>query len=512
MRGKLAWVDSKSGPESQAGLVAASARGADDPLPSRGDPCFAISRSAGSSPRVGSSKIDSTRPVEAVATPIMIIRHISITGLFETFNHSIPLFSKERVTIIHGPNGIGKTSILRLIYAALKPSYSDLYSIPFKEMEISFDGDFALRICPELNPPPDFEKRRDDTAPLRFSRIEHGAVEQTFLRGRSTLSPGAARQIDRSHPFLSRVGVDEWLDLRSEERLTWDEVLERHGADLPRSIRAETTPEWLQELQAEVSIHFIETQRLLEIVPPGRRALGEHQTRTSAVAACSRTFAEQLQKKLAESATLSQSLERTFPSRLISDDEPVHLEEETIRQELAELDSHRKRLGDAGLLDRSLEPSLPSTRFDETTKRVLAVYVNDTRHKLAIFDDFLNRVELMKSIINSRYLYKTLDLTRDEGFVITTRDGRHIELENLSSGEQHELVLLFQLLFIARPNTLIMIDEPELSLHIAWQQQFLQDLMKITELADLRALVATHSPQIIHDHWDLTVELSGTEN
>ena len=56
---------------------------------------------------------------------------------------------------------------------------------------------------------------------------------------------------------------------------------------------------------------------------------------------------------------------------------------------------------------------------------------------------------------------------------------------------------------------LFSLTEPELSLHIAWQQKFLRDLLKITKLAGLTALVATHSPQIIHDRWDLTVELLG---
>jgi predicted ATP-binding protein involved in virulence len=63
------------------------------------------------------------------------------------------------------------------------------------------------------------------------------------------------------------------------------------------------------------------------------------------------------------------------------------------------------------------------------------------------------------------------------------------------------------LLFKVKPNTLILIDEPEMSLHISWQQEFLKDLQKITKLSGLDILMATHSPDIINDRWDLTVEL-----
>jgi predicted ATP-binding protein involved in virulence len=44
---------------------------------------------------------------------------------------------------------------------------------------------------------------------------------------------------------------------------------------------------------------------------------------------------------------------------------------------------------------------------------------------------------------------------------------------------------------------------------VGWQAQFLRDLQEITKLTDLDVLMATHSPDIIQDRWDLTVELKG---
>ena len=72
-------------------------------------------------------------------------------------------------------------------------------------------------------------------------------------------------------------------------------------------------------------------------------------------------------------------------------------------------------------------------------------------------------------------------------------------LAKLSSGEQHELVLLYELLFKVKPGSLILIDEPELSLHVAWQKQVLRDLREVTKLVPLDLLIATHSPQVIAD-------------
>ena len=80
--------------------------------------------------------------------------------------------------------------------------------------------------------------------------------------------------------------------------------------------------------------------------------------------------------------------------------------------------------------------------------------------------------------------------------------------EDLSSGEQHELILIYDLLFNVPENALVLIDEPEISLHVVWQQRFLTDLSRIAKLSSLRFIVATHSPQIIHKSWDKTVELA----
>lgn len=78
----------------------------------------------------------------------------------------------------------------------------------------------------------------------------------------------------------------------------------------------------------------------------------------------------------------------------------------------------------------------------------------------------------------------------------------------LSSGEQHELVLLYDMLFKVKPNALVLIDEPELSLHILWQKEFMQDLLQIISIAHFDVLLATHSPYIVGERDDLLVELS----
>ncbi|EDN70705.1 excinuclease ATPase subunit [Beggiatoa sp. PS] len=103
-----------------------------------------------------------------------------------------------------------------------------------------------------------------------------------------------------------------------------------------------------------------------------------------------------------------------------------------------------------------------------------------------------------------------MSVDKQQGFIFrSTMTGKQIPTTGLSSGEQHELVLFYELLFKTQDNALILIDEPEISLHISWLNKFIEDLKKVIERGKMDILIATHSPDIIGNHWDLTVELEG---
>jgi len=210
-------------------------------------------------------------------------------------------------------------------------------------------------------------------------------------------------------------------------------------------------------------------------------------------------------------AELSQSLDRTFPVRLVSDSASAALTKEEISQRLSEFEAERKRLIDSGLLDQESDPhfQVPKT-MDDTRASVLSVYVGDVQRKLAVFEELAAKIDLFKSLINRRFKHKKMAISKESGINFITDSGQPLDATSLSSGEQHEVVLLYELLFKVQQDSLILIDEPEISLHVAWQEEFLKDLEEITRLSGFDVLIATHSPQIISDRWDLTVELRDT--
>lgn len=81
-----------------------------------------------------------------------------------------------------------------------------------------------------------------------------------------------------------------------------------------------------------------------------------------------------------------------------------------------------------------------------------------------------------------------------------------IDLDCLSSGEKNDFVMFYQLIFNTQEFGIVLIDEPEISLHIEWQEEYLDFLQKICSMNSLQAIVATHSPNIINGHFDLYVK------
>ncbi len=446
----------------------------------------------------------------------MKIEKIVVKNLFGIFNHEIPLNTAEHITIIVGPNGYGKTILLTMLDALFNSQYHKLRPIPFDELAIYFDNKSHLLLKKNSSSSVNGKRKSKNGKQLLLDFSKSGSKVKSYtvetLGSRDIPLP--LNMIERLVPELERVGAEAWMNLKTHEELSLDDVLDRFGYRFPiylPELKSRKEPSWLENIKESVDINLIETQRLISVSPSRRRRdYKEHVPMSPAVLDYSEELVDAIQKKLAEYASLSQSLDRTFPTRLIKVQRLNGLTEEALKEELNELEKKRSRLIAAGLLDKESEIDFKDLqKIDESNINVLSVYVEDVKEKLRVFDELTEKIDLMIKIINSRFLYKQLSISKADGFVFKTPDGKVLPPTSLSSGEQHELVLLYKMLFKFKAGSLILIDEPEISLHVVWQHEFLEDLEKITKLAGFDVLIATHSPQIINKRWNLAVELEG---
>lgn len=89
---------------------------------------------------------------------------------------------------------------------------------------------------------------------------------------------------------------------------------------------------------------------------------------------------------------------------------------------------------------------------------------------------------------------KKLRVKRNGEIEIELPNEEHSSIYKLSSGEKQIIVMLAQLIF-GKKRPIFIIDEPELSLHLGWQEIFVKTIIDAS--ADTQFILATHSPSII---------------
>lgn len=92
---------------------------------------------------------------------------------------------------------------------------------------------------------------------------------------------------------------------------------------------------------------------------------------------------------------------------------------------------------------------------------------------------------------------KSVSIAADGEIKVTLRNSKTANVYELSSGEKQIIIMIAHLIFEEdqKPSGIFIIDEPELSLHIAWQQIFVSSIMEASPKTQF--ILATHSPSII---------------
>ncbi len=136
---------------------------------------------------------------------------------------------------------------------------------------------------------------------------------------------------------------------------------------------------------------------------------------------------------------------------------------------LRRVEQVRESLQSAGLVQSDEPPPALERNLQPGEVAFVRTYADFALQKYEVLDPLLQRVTAFTRFLNARYADKEIRIQRDNGFVVVLDDEAVFEPSALSSGEQQMLVFAYQIIFLAAPHTLVLIDEPELSLHVSWQ-------------------------------------------
>lgn len=420
-----------------------------------------------------------------------MIARISIEKLHDLYDYDIRIPDEQRVSIITGPNGYGKTTLLKIISHVLERKFWYFYFLRFNNLAIDFRNGLSIVIKKELD-----ETEENSTSEIVSTkesiRIELHAVGDPNIFDsivlKSTYLARLARKYDTEYvPYRGALDLEDVLE--REYTFYTDTYLMEQGRNI------------LMFLQ-ERSCQFIKEQRLFSIsnsVPTRRK----YQNGEYEINVISRELKEMFAQKQMEFASNSQEIDATFISRLIKNKD-LKYEEREFR---IKLDSLKKKINDYRKYGLTPKTDILE-EYPSELRNVLSLYIDDMEAKLSIFEDFYTRLSVFDRFVSGKSLSnKRIELNDKKGICIYNDNDEEVPLNKLSSGEQNLIILYYRLAFTTRKNSLLLIDEPENSLHMAWLSLMLEDYQQMADSLKCQIIIATHSPVFINSRWGITFDL-----
>ncbi len=439
------------------------------------------------------------------------IKRISMTNLFGMYNYDLVVqgntSTTEKLFILYGDNGSGKTTILKLAFYLLAPDRGKGYKnnavkIPFERFEIELHdntkiyaerpkgqltGSFSMVIKSPRQKEKSVKFITNEDNVLRSNSEEQDKKTREFLNALSDL--------DISLYMLSDDRIMHFAGLKDRVQASFDNTEFDNewiysGSKLPTRLqrRYQIDPEEIAQRLLKQSISRVEMWIQSKVMLGS--SIGESNITT--------LYNEILRR------IVSQREDENF----ISTDT-----KKSIEKRVKKLELQCKEFAQYGFLPefsgKQILAAVSSAQPKQTSIiiNVLNPYLESLNKKLEAMAEVYRRVDSLVSIINRFLVNKKLTFNLRSGMAITSNNGMNLEPAMLSSGERH-LFLLFcnSLVAVDRPS-ILMIDEPEISLNIKWQRRLLNSLMECSGDSPIQFLFATHSIELLAQHRSQVVKL-----
>jgi len=433
----------------------------------------------------------------------------------------------SNLNFLTGINGSGKTSIVRSIYSLFKPSLNYLSHIDYDLIELDFDYEnkkFTL-----------YSKKTDGK--IVFGRKENGQEEIT----------AEFREIPLKEESLLKRRLQE----EDEEEYYQEELLRKKKNPLVKFILGLPIPLTLG-IERRVSELFPSREYIgrnyFSHYPVGRYKRNIRETlgyipeislddaknlaeeKYKEIQTLEKKHTEDLRNNMVlqsiksrekelDILELKKKVKEINIDELISTITKLGFQEKNIQKILTNIYNKLKRyarvLPDFSTIDRK------SSDFEKYLQTYLS-FTTDQSHLdriLKISDYIKEYTEKIKDINKPIYEYietvnhflidskKSIYFDKNGSIKIKIKEIKDNLISSLSSGEIQIIIILTQIAFNKDLNiaNIFIIDEPELSLHIKWQEIFIETMLRLKP--DLQIIVATHSPSIFSNYLDKCISL-----
>lgn len=430
-----------------------------------------------------------------------IIKEIKVRKLFGTYDYDIKLgddIDEKNLLIFYGDNGCGKTTILKLTFYLLASDERKGYktaaaSISFEEFVIKFeDGSKVSAVRTDHSLIGSYKmsiERKKEIDEFNFIVDEDMAVKAVpegfpsyaggFLTKLAGLNLGLYMLSDDRQVNLSNLGD---IFIPTVEHGT----SERHYIGYDEGIlfnqrKHSDTQQFINDLLKQ-------SIRRLELWVVNRAMLARSEGESSV------------------NALYDEILKGILSDQKKSDDLSFDTKS-SIKKRIETLQNLSANLAQYGLMaEFSGKEILKALNQAKDAKLamvagVLEPYLESLERKLKATDDIYRKVDALITILNKRFFTKKhLTYNVHEGLGLNLDSGSRLDPKMLSSGEKH-LLLVFcnSLVAIDKPSIMI-IDEPEISLNVKWQRKLVSSLLEMVGNNPVQYILATHSIELLAQH------------
>ena len=405
------------------------------------------------------------------------------------------------VTFIYGSNGCGKTTILNITEAIITGCLFKLFAYTFDEIQLKYASSFSndenviliqnsspdrslivtfrneqyvlQRIIPDSRRVPDRETR------LYFEHYD-------FLQNISKLFNYVYLPLNRASAVGGRFDREYFQARRDRDHIIIDDG---------QLIKDETTDSAIRQIESLISQRCSIINAQLARISDSFR----NNVLKSVLVTNSDVNTDELFKTILLNPNIINQLQETKEKyiKVLTDIELIT--EQEAAKHGAFFDSlveayngfkNKKQTDPLGFLVKLSEI--------ERINKMVAM-AEEVEHKKA---DIRKPINLFLNTMNS-FVYndddgKEIKIDATGKIYFTTKySSKHISIQNLSSGEKQLLTFFANLIFSVKSNSpgIFVVDEPELSLHLSWQQVFVDKTLDINK--NIQLIFATHAPEII---------------
>ena len=408
------------------------------------------------------------------------------------------------VNIFIGLNASGKTTLLRLLHAIFSGDFYTLQEIEFDKTRVSLrsfsgeskrtieisttDSGFNCRISNKRY------KVDLDQAIVRED-VYRTATARTYRRFRNTKQ---AQQLREASTELQSLVPSVWLPVSRRLPMPEEEHRRISMSELERLVEVDSVDMRLRELSDELAKYRLRLDARLsdrynefEKQVLGIILYSEDDVNETLLAPFSEDEKNLLLSAFEEAGLLDDTMRRRIERHF-------SVAEQVVR-DIAAWRPDEEEMPDKPYF--SILPLIPRTRV------MIRAAQNLEEEREEIFTPLRTYEKTMSSFFGDKALTVLNNgEIKIDSLVGSNDEPRSLPIERLSSGEKQILILLTQALLEHEDPVVYLADEPELSLHVTWQEKLIEALDTLG--GQTQIIVATHSPDIVGPYTEKVIDLA----